>query len=365
MDLENFDLITDWKQRVDDSQKAYYALSVRHNKFHYWVGVLATILTTMASAALIVEVTNPGVRVTVGLLGVVAALLVAVQTFYSQAKRAEIYRCAVSQLSLARRDIEIFERFVPNRKSEREQRINAIDERISNIEVADITRQGTTETKTWPWILLLGASAVFVILLIALGREWINQIPATQQTEVYGIRESVQQGTASWEFDAEDPLIQQRVILINTFINELTTQKVITLLAYFNGRDNETPITIFLSSTGGYTKDAYAILQAMQESDSKVNTVAISDCFSAYIKILMGGTGERKIARNSRIMIHTHSYPYDDDPQSYSTILYERERDFFRENSEIPLDWIGREEKYYYLTPEQAITYQLADGILE
>jgi hypothetical protein len=365
MELQIQDLLVDWKQRVNDHQKANHALAIKNYNYHYWIGVSAIIFTTIAGATLLAEVEGPRIRIIIGIVGVIAAILSSIQTFYSHAKRAENHRLGESQLVHVRREIEIFERFVPDRKSEREQRIREIDERISEIEEGAPAIDVTAKLKKQPGILLGFAGAVLLILLLVLGGKWLEHLQSSQQLAVYGVRESVQQGVNTWEFDSKDPLINQRIILINTLINEITTQKVITLLTYLNEKDNEAPITIYLSSTGGFTKDAYAIVQAIQESDSIVNTVALGDCFSACTKILASGTGYRKIGQNSRIMIHTHSYPYDNDPHSNNSILYEREWAFFREYSDIPLDWIDRKENFYYLTPEQAITYQLADEIIQ
>jgi ATP-dependent protease ClpP protease subunit len=270
-----------------------------------------------------------------------------------------------SQLTHLRRDIEIFERFAPERKAERKQRIREIEERLSQIEEGVPALEGIEIRRIWPWILQGFVGAIILIALLTLGSGWLMRIPATEQSAAYyGVKEAIQQGTETWEFDPDDPLVQQRIIFLNTWINEMSSQKAITLLAYLNEQDSETPITIYLSSIGGYTKDAYAIMHAMQASDAEVNTIAMGDCFSACVKVLMSGTGDRLIAENARIAIHTHEYPYDAEGQSSSTILFEREREFFRNNSSIPLNWIGREEELYYLTPEQAIEYQLIDGIL-
>ena len=219
-------------------------------------------------------------------------------------------------------------------------------------------------TQKWPWILLGFASSLAVILILVLGSTWLSQMSGSQEPPFNWISESVQQGTDTWEFDPTDPLLQERTILINTWINELATQKVVTLLTYLNQIDNQEPITLYLTSIGGYTKDAYAIAHAMQASDAPVDTVVLGDCFSACTKVFMSGTGVRKITENSRIAIHTHEYPFDGDPYSPNTILYQREREFFQANSDIPFDWISREEKFYYLSPEEAINYRLADEII-
>ncbi|NIM93099.1 MAG: SLATT domain-containing protein [Anaerolineales bacterium] len=364
MELTVQELIDGWKKRVNENQKTNYALAIKHNRYHYWIGLPATIFATIAGAILLADVDEQRIRTAIGIVGIIAAIFCAILTFYSHAKRAEYHRFAASRFIHVRRDLEILERFVPENKSEREQRTREFDARILSIEEDAPAISVRTVIKKWPWILPIFVGAILLIVLLVIGIAWLERIPTARQSVVVGIKESVQQGIETWEFDSRDPLLKERIILVNTLINEITTQKVITSLNYLNEKDNEAPITIYLSSTGGYTKDAYAILHAIQESEAIVNTVALGDCFSACTKILMSGTGVRKIAQDSRMMIHTHAYPYDGDPYSNNTILYEREREFFRKNSAIPLDWIGREEKFYYLTPEQAITYQLVDEIL-
>jgi ATP-dependent protease ClpP protease subunit len=366
MDYKTFVLIDDWKKRVDDHQKTSYSLAVKHNKFHYGLGLPAVVFAASAAAALLLSAEEPWIRITFGIVGLLAALLSIVQTFYSHGKKAENQLFVVSQLVQIRRDIELFEKFLPEKKSERQQRIRLIDERLSIIEEDMLTKDVNAKVKKWPWILAGSAGAVLVIVLLALVNEWMLYFPETDPSVTRLQRESIQQGVVTWEFDPDDPLIEQRIILVNNWINELTTQKVITLLTYLNEKDNHTPITILLSSNGGYTRDAYAIVHAIQESDSIVDTVALGDCFSACAQILMSGTGSRKVAQNSRIAIHTHSYPYDGDPNSQNTILYEREWEFFRNYSALPPDWINhRQERFYYLSPEQAVSYQIVDEILD
>lgn len=364
MDYEIMELIDGWKQRVNDHQKANYALAIKHDKYHYWIGISAIIFAAIAGGTLLTETVEPQSRTSIGIIAIIGAILCAIQTFYSFAKRAENNRLGASQLIHVRRDIEIFEKFVPTRKSEREQRTREIEERISKIEKQDAQEDVKAGMRRGLWILLSSLGALVLLLLVIFGNKWLANIPMFQQSEVNAVKESVQQGLESWKFDSRDPLVGQRIILINTLINEIAAQKVVTLLTYMNERDSETPISLYLSSTGGYTKDAYAIAHAIQESESPVNTLALGDCFSACAKILMSGTGIRSIAPYSRVMIHTNSYPYDDDPHSNSNVLYEREWEFVRKYSDFPLDWINREENYYYLTPEEAIDYQIADEIL-
>jgi ATP-dependent protease ClpP protease subunit len=359
------DRIAEWKRQVNHDQKAHYALAIKHKRYHYWMGIAATLITVLAAVSLLAGTVHPDLRNLLGTLTLLAALICVVQTFFSQARLAERHRAATSRLVLARRDIEMLEKFRPSRKSERDQRVSAIEDRISaeDVEIPDL--RGELRSGGRFGILPVLGAAVLLIVVIAAGYEWARQIPATQQSAVYGVRESVQQGVERWPFDAGDPLLRERTILINTFINELTTQKVVTSLAYLTERDQQAPISLYLSSTGGYVKDAYAIVNAIHESGAIVDTVAIGDCFSACAKILMGGSGVRSIHSDARVMIHTHYYPYDDDPRSDSRILYDREREFIRQHSDLPLDWIDRNENFFYLTPEQALDYQIIDEIRE
>ncbi|MFN2111254.1 MAG: SLATT domain-containing protein [Anaerolineae bacterium] len=365
MDLETFDLVTNWKQQVNDLQKDSYALAIKHNRYHYWIGISAVLIGACVGVALLIEGVDLGLQASAGWLAILAAGLSAIQTFFNPGRRAEKHLSIVSRLVHVRRDIELFERLPPGRKAEREQRIREINESLSTINEDSPAAEIDSGRSKCSWLPLILAAGILLVGLIAIGNEWIKRIPATQQSEAYGIREAIQQGSEIWTFDANDPLLDHRIILVNTLINEMTSQKVISLLAYLNGQDHQAPITIYLSSTGGYIKDAYAIVNAMQGSSSVVNTLAIGDCYSACAKVLMGGTGMRSIFQNSRIMIHTHSYPYDEDPRSDNRILYDRETDFIRQYSDIPLDWIDRRENYYYLTPEQALLYHVVDEILK
>jgi hypothetical protein len=94
----------------------------------------ATILITITGATLLANTDEPWIRITVGIIGIIAAILSAIQTFYSYAKRAETHRLIASQLGQVRRDIEILERVVPKSETEMEQRIREINNSISEID---------------------------------------------------------------------------------------------------------------------------------------------------------------------------------------------------------------------------------------
>ena len=114
--------INAWKRQVNEEQKTSYARSVRYSRYHYWIGLAATLLVVLVTVQLWVRLEDSTYRIPLGILGVSAALLTALQTVFSQARRAERHRLVTSQLVHLRRDIELFERFLPERQAERESR---------------------------------------------------------------------------------------------------------------------------------------------------------------------------------------------------------------------------------------------------
>jgi hypothetical protein len=127
-------MITDWKGRIDQRQRAHLHFAGRFDKYHYAVGLPAVICATIAGATLFTEVSDIRIRMAVGAIGLIAGVLSAVQTFYSHAKRGEQHRTAAAQLGRVRREIEIFERFTPQDKKEQEEKIRAINEAMGKIE---------------------------------------------------------------------------------------------------------------------------------------------------------------------------------------------------------------------------------------
>ncbi|MEJ2757313.1 MAG: SLATT domain-containing protein [Anaerolineales bacterium] len=337
MEIKMFDQITNWKERVNTLQKLSYGQAMKYDKYHYVVGTIAIIFSAIAGATLFSSYMESWVKWTFGTGSIFAAIILASQTFFTHSRKSEKFRFKIVQLVNVRRDIELFEKFLPEKPAERDQRTQEIDERITKIEEQSSDLGEIVKSPKWPWGLLGVVSAILMVILIPLSMNWVKNLYVTEDSENNLVRDSIQQGTLTWEFDPTDPMVKQRIILINTWINEMTTQKAITLIIYLNEKDQEAP----------------------------VNTTAIGDCFSACSMILMSGTGERLTYSTSRIAIHTHEYPVNVDPYSENTVRYQREIDFFQTFSKIPADWMNREENLYYLTPEQALTFQVIDGILE
>ena len=72
--------------------------------------------------------------------------------------------------------------------------------------------------------------------------------------------------------------------------------------------EKKKPIKFYLSTYGGSADDMFALYDTMRivREDSEIHTIGLGKVMSAGVLLLAAGTkGERKIAKNCRIMLHT------------------------------------------------------------
>ncbi len=142
-------LLGEWKDKAREFGRASSALSIRYDKYHYGIGLPATILTVIAGATLLTETTVPWIKILVGIVGLIAAVLVAVQTFYSFAKRSESLRAVARQLEQVRREIDILSEFLPTDRAEQEKKLREISDKMAGIikDVPAIRRDSSFHTE--------------------------------------------------------------------------------------------------------------------------------------------------------------------------------------------------------------------------
>jgi ATP-dependent Clp endopeptidase proteolytic subunit ClpP len=163
---------------------------------------------------------------------------------------------------------------------------------------------------------------------------------------------------------ADDPLLQDRIILVTANINEHTAQDVSARLLYLNGVDPQKPIDLYLSTQGGWVDSAFTIIDAMELISAPVNTWAIGGCYSAGTLILAAGTARRYASPNAVLMIHASLDADPKRPYSYERLALERYEEIWRQRAKLPADWfpmVGGEE--YYLSPQEALQFGLIDEI--
>jgi hypothetical protein len=102
-------LLGDWQRRAAVSQDAHYVRATRLTKFNVWFGVPVVALTTFVGTsvfATLQEDVRTDLRILVGSVSVLAAVLASLQTFLRFQERAEKHRAAAELWSAIRREID-------------------------------------------------------------------------------------------------------------------------------------------------------------------------------------------------------------------------------------------------------------------
>lgn len=103
------ELLREWSGRADASSDAHYALCTRLSRSNIRFGVPVVILTTFVGTSVFATLqhhVNLGLRIAVGMVSVLAAVLASLQTFLRFGERAEKHRTAAEAWAELRRDME-------------------------------------------------------------------------------------------------------------------------------------------------------------------------------------------------------------------------------------------------------------------
>src|SRR2546421_2594241 len=98
MDQEHELLLTDWFRRARESQRTHYECGTRFSRFNYWLGIPTIILSTAVGTAVFASLEQQSVpawiKIVIGLVSILAAVLASLQTFLGFAQRADKHRIA-------------------------------------------------------------------------------------------------------------------------------------------------------------------------------------------------------------------------------------------------------------------------------
>lgn len=112
--LEQTELLKHWHRHTSAAQHAHYLLAARLRRANLWIGIPAVVVSAVVGTSLFATladtegtlIVSTGLRVAIGSLSVIAAVLAAVQTFLGFAKRAEQHVQAADWYAAIRRKIE-------------------------------------------------------------------------------------------------------------------------------------------------------------------------------------------------------------------------------------------------------------------
>ncbi len=124
-----------------------------------------------------------------------------------------------------------------------------------------------------------------------------NLVPMVIEQEARGER----------SYDIYSRLLKDRIIMLDTDVNEHTASLLVAQLLFLESQGNE-DITFFINSPGGVVTAGMAIYDTMQFIKPDVATVVMGQaCSMGSLLATAGAKGKRKMLPNARHMIHQPS----------------------------------------------------------
>jgi ATP-dependent Clp protease protease subunit len=110
-------------------------------------------------------------------------------------------------------------------------------------------------------------------------------------------------GRSRDSYDVFSRLLKDRVILLDTQVNEQTASLIVAQMLFLNQADPKRKIDFYIDSPGGSVYHGLAIYDTMQFLTCDVETFCLGHAASMGAVLLAGGT-KRHATPNARIMIH-------------------------------------------------------------
>ena len=174
-------------------------------------------------------------------------------------------------------------------------------------------------------------------------------------------------------YDIFSRLLNDRIIMLNGEVNNVSASLVVAQLLYLEGQDPEKEISLYINSPGGVITDGMAIYDTMQYIKCDVSTICIGMAASMGSFLLAAGTkGKRFALPNSEVMIHQPSGGAQGQATDISIhadhILRIKKKlnTILSEKTGQPLEVIERDtERDNFMTAQQALEYGLIDKVIE
>ena len=167
-------------------------------------------------------------------------------------------------------------------------------------------------------------------------------------------------------------LLQDRIIMLGSEIDDDIGNMVIAQLLYLEGQDDTKDIWLYINSPGGVVTSGMAIYDTMQFIKPEVQTICVGIAMSMGALLLAGGAaGKRMSLPNSKILIHQVSAGFQGQATDIEIhakeILYLRGRlnEILAKHTGKPIDTIARDtERDFFMGAEDAVKYGIVDKTL-
>ena len=106
-------------------------------------------------------------------------------------------------------------------------------------------------------------------------------------------------------YDIYSRLLKDRIIMLDTDVNEHTASLIVAQLLFLEAEDPEKDISFYINSPGGSVSAGLAIYDTMQFIKPDVHTIVIGQaCSMGSFLAQAGAPGKRFVLPESRTMIH-------------------------------------------------------------
>jgi ATP-dependent Clp protease, protease subunit len=183
--------------------------------------------------------------------------------------------------------------------------------------------------------------------------------------------EQTHRGERGW--DIYSRLLKDRIVFLGTEVDDDVANIIIAQLLFLESEDPEKDIMMYINSPGGAVTSGLAMYDTMQHLHCDVATYCMGQaCSMGSFLLAAGAKGKRFALPHSRIMIHQPLAGFQG--QATDIELHTREilrtRDLVNEilarHTGQTVETIKRDtERDNFMSPEEATTYGLIDGILK
>jgi ATP-dependent Clp protease protease subunit len=175
-------------------------------------------------------------------------------------------------------------------------------------------------------------------------------------------------------YDIYSRLLRDRIIMLDTDINENSSSLVVSQLLFLESEDPDKDISLYINSPGGVVTAGMAIYDTMQFIKPDVHTIVMGQaCSMGSLLAQAGAPGKRFILPNARHMIHQPSggargQATDMEIQVKEILemkknltgIYVKHNSAGKTFNELSQDM----ERDFFMSAEQSVAYGLADKIV-
>jgi ATP-dependent Clp protease protease subunit len=180
-------------------------------------------------------------------------------------------------------------------------------------------------------------------------------------------------GRGERSFDIYSRLLNERIIILGTQIDDQVANLVIAQLLHLQFADPDKDIALYLNSPGGQVVAGLGIYDAMHYIKPDVSTICIGMAYSMAAVLLAGGAPEKRFALpNASILIHQPHGGMQGQASDIAIhakeILATRERlnEILARHSGQPIEKVAKDtERDFFLTAQESMKYGLIDNLVE